>query len=297
MAVPQRLTYCLCKFRWKVEKKSARNIVNCTRTTKALSFKRSLLHSHNKYATKASTNPDINPLKTLQPYMAVPIIPPEEVLFDPTVDEIEEGKKLFRKRHGHDIKFLKSALYTRQLPQYDLPEVAFVGRSNVGKSTLIRAILGEVADINVRISSKPGHTKTLNFYKVGEALSLVDMPGYGYHMPEHFRDSAEEFLKSRRNLKITYLLVDGKVGMTGLDRAFANKLSELGIKFCIVMTRIDKTRQSNLLKNFLSVVEYRKQATFCFYQPFLVSAFTREGIALLQTFVGYVTGNLKIQGL
>ena len=56
-------------------------------------------------------------------YSAVPIIPPEEVLFDPTKDEIEEGKKLFRQRHGHDIKFLKSALYTHQLPQYDIPEV------------------------------------------------------------------------------------------------------------------------------------------------------------------------------
>lgn len=229
--------------------------------------------------------------------MAVPIIPPEEVLFDPTKDEIEEGKKLFRQRQGHDIKFLKSALYTHQLPQYEIPEVAFVGRSNVGKSTLIRAILGDVADIDVRISSKPGHTKTLNFYKVGQALSLVDMPGYGFHMPEHFRDSAEEFLKSRRKLVRTFVLIDGAQGITSNDVIGLEMMEEFGIPYVIVMTRIDKTRQSNLLKNFLSVVEYRKQATFCFYQPFLVSAFTREGIAVLQTFVGYVTGNLKIKGL
>lgn len=291
--IKSRSLHCLCKLNRDCAVDTHRNL-QCVRD---------LLRSHvtqhqhrERHLSKPADQPVINPIKRLQPFMAVPVIPPDEVLFDPSQEEIAKGEKLFHPDHKHKIEFLKSALYTEHLPQHDIPEVAFIGRSNVGKSSLIRAILGEV-DINVRISSKPGHTKTLNFYQVGRELSLVDMPGYGYNMPKHFADSVEVFLHSRRNLKMTYLLVDGKVGMTSLDEEFANKLTEFQVNYCIVLTKVDKAIQSKLLKNFLTVLKYREQANFCFYQPFLTSAYTRDGISLLQTFIAYVTGNISVEGL
>lgn len=292
-AIKSRGLHCLCKVNRHSSLDTSRN-THCVRYL-LLRCVRQHLHPE-RGMLRPANQPIINPVKRLQQFMAVPVIPPDEVLFDPSPEEIAKGEKLFRPDHKHKIEFLKSAVFTEDLPQYDIPEVAFVGRSNVGKSSLIRAILGEV-DIDVKVSSKPGHTKTLNFYQVGKALSLVDMPGYGYNMPQHFSDSVEVFLHSRRKLSRSFVLIDASQGITNNDKIGLEMMEEFKIPYVIVLTKVDKAVQSKLLKNLQTVLKYREEANFCFHQPFLTSAYTRDGISLLQTFIAYVTGNVSIEGL
>ncbi|KAK3599938.1 hypothetical protein CHS0354_012582 [Potamilus streckersoni] len=248
--------------------------------------------------TSNDRSPVLHPLKVLQPHVAVPLIPESSHLFDPSNEEIIGAQKIFIPMQKGSIRFLKAALYTEQLPEYDLPEVAFIGRSNVGKSSLIKALFAAAdEELKIRTSKTPGQTKTLHFFQVGDFFSAVDMPGYGHNMPAHFIDSAEKFLKTRRNLQMTFLLVDGKIGMTPLDVKYFETFEGFNIHFCIVMTKIDKAVQSILVRNLMSVIRHREKSSFCFPQPFLCSSVTGDGLALLQAFIAYVTGNMQIKGL
>ncbi|KAI4806001.1 hypothetical protein KUCAC02_010593 [Chaenocephalus aceratus] len=97
------------------------------------------------------------------------------------------------------------------------PEVCFIGRSNVGKSSLIRALFSLTPEVEVRVSKTPGHTKKMNFFQVGRAFTIVDMPGYGHRSPKDFVDMVEPYLFTRENLVRTFLLVDGSVGLQPPD--------------------------------------------------------------------------------
>ncbi|KAL3880417.1 hypothetical protein ACJMK2_032657 [Sinanodonta woodiana] len=254
--------------------------------------------SQNLSTRSSDRSPVLHPLKVLQPDVAVPLIPEGSHLFDPSNEEIIEAQKIFIPMQKGSIRFLKGAVYTEQLPEYDLPEVAFIGRSNVGKSSLIKALFTAADDeLNIRTSKTPGQTKTLNFFQVGNFFSAVDMPGYGYNMPAHFADSAEQFLKTRRKLCRTFVLIDATTGVTRVDNIGLDMVEEFGKPYVIVMTKIDKVVQSVLVKNLMSVIKHRETSSFCFPQPFLCSSVTGDGLALLQTFIAYVTGNVQIKGL
>lgn len=237
-----------------------------------------------------------NPLDRLQQFVAAPLLSEKEHIFRPSVKEITRAQRLFVPGPNHKIEFLKSALFEEHLPDYELPEVAFIGRSNVGKSSLIQMLLSKT-DVSVRVSKNPGHTKLLNFFRLGEKLTLVDMPGYGYNMPEHYAASVETFLSSRKKLTRTFILVDSTVGITENDIIGLNMLEEFHISYVIVMTKIDKRRPAQLLKSFMQVKQFRDKTQHCFQQPFLVSSVNGDGIPFLQTFIAYVTGCLAIQGL
>ncbi|KAH3834001.1 GTP-binding protein 8-like [Dreissena polymorpha] len=264
--------------------------------------------SFNKHSTHGNINSGItppkfisqhtislNPLQNLQKHVSVPILPADKISFSPTEDQIYQGHKLFIPSVTHKIEHLKSAVYEDQLPEHDLPEVAFIGRSNVGKSSLIKAILGEAPEARVRVSKTPGHTKVLNFFTVGKQLCLVDMPGYGFHMPEHYEKSVEGFLSSRKKLSRVIFLVDGTVGVTPTDVTGLNMMEEMSLPYIIVLTKIDKSKPAVLLKNFMSVRKYIDQLPACLQQPFLVSSLTGEGVELLQAFIAHVTGHLDVR--
>lgn len=182
-------------------------------------------------------------------------------------------------------------------PDLRRPEVCFIGRSNVGKSSLIKALFSLAPEVEVRVSKKPGHTKKINFYKVGKHFTLVDMPGYGYRAPEDFVDMVETYLKERKNLMRTFLLVDSVVGIQKADSIAIEMCEEFALPYVMVLTKIDKSSKGHLLKQVLQIQKFVDTKTQgCFPQLFPVSAMTCSGIHLLRCFIADITGNLKTTG-
>ena len=151
------------------------------------------------------------------------------------------------------VEFLKSAPALQFLPDPEHPEIAFCGRSNVGKSSLLNALTGRRAI--ARTSVTPGRTQELNFFEVGEptVFRLVDMPGYGFakappKVVEKWRNLVREFLRGRVPLKRTLLLVDSRHGVKDVDREMMRMLDEAAVGYRIVLTKADKIKASELAK-------------------------------------------------
>jgi GTP-binding protein len=142
-----------------------------------------------------------------------------------------------------EASFLKTATEKRQYPDLQLPMIAFAGRSNVGKSSLINSLLKRRG--LARTSSRPGHTQAINFYTVGERWLFVDLPGYGYaRAPKQVKATwgpmIEEFLSSNPWLRLTILIVDARHEPTELDLIMRDFLLHYEVPFQVVATKSDK---------------------------------------------------------
>ncbi|XP_002716748.2 GTP-binding protein 8 isoform X1 [Oryctolagus cuniculus] len=217
-------------------------------------------------------------------------------VFDPSLEDLARAESFFTASPRNRIEYLSSAVRLDHAPDLPRPEVCFIGRSNVGKSSLIKALFSLAPEVEVRVSQKPGHTKKMNFFKVGKYFTLVDMPGYGYRAPEDFVDMVETYLKERRNLKRTFLLVDSVVGITKTDNIAIEMCEEFALPYVMVLTKTDKSSKGHLLKQVLQIQKFvNMQTQGCFPQLFPVSAVTHSGIHLLKCFIANITGNLDSQ--
>jgi GTP-binding protein len=159
--------------------------------------------------------------------------------------DLEAGRKLF----ARECRFIAGVTTVEAMPPPELPEIAFAGRSNVGKSSLINALTGRVA--LARVSHTPGRTQQLNFFDLGGRLSLVDLPGFGFAKTARRRVRGwtgliERYLRGRPSLRRVCLLIDARHGPMAPDRDFMAKLDEAAISYQAVLTKADKLKPAEL---------------------------------------------------
>lgn len=177
--------------------------------------------------------------------------PDNEPLFDEAA--LEAGRKLF----AQSCDFMISAASQAQLPKTGLPEIAFAGRSNVGKSSLVNALTGR--STLARTSRTPGRTRLLNFFDLGGRLVLVDLPGYGYAQAAKSEVRAwtgltRDYLKGRAELRRVCLLIDARHGLKAGDRDVMAELDTAAVIYQAVLTKADKVK-GPALKGTLQAVE------------------------------------------
>ncbi|MCG8685463.1 MAG: ribosome biogenesis GTP-binding protein YihA/YsxC [Desulfobacterales bacterium] len=177
----------------------------------------------------------------------------------------------------HGVEFVKSAVKPAHYPEYDFPEIAFAGRSNVGKSSLINTLIQRKG--MVKTSSRPGCTQLINFFLVNDDLSFVDLPGYGYakvskKVRAQWQPMMENYLSTRENLLGLILLIDIRRDARKEEFDMASYLESQGLPYLVVLTKADKlskTKQAKRMDAICSQLNRDKNGVILF------SAKTRQG--------------------
>ena len=198
----------------------------------------------------------------------------------------EAASRLFSGR----VEFLLSAPQLKFLPEPTVPEIAFCGRSNVGKSSLLNALTGRKAI--ARASVTPGRTQELNFFEVGDPLQfrLVDMPGYGFakapvKVVERWKNLVKSYLRGRQVLARNLVLVDSRHGLKDVDREMMTMLDEAAVGYRIVLTKTDKVKASDLERVAGKVAEEARKHPAAYPELHLTSSEKGMGIAALRAAV------------
>lgn len=189
-------------------------------------------------------------------------------------------------------KYVGSFPSEKSCPQTELPEYAFIGRSNVGKSSLINSLCGR--NQLALTSKKPGKTQTINFFEINESWFLVDLPGYGYAkisktQRQSWKKMVEGYLIKRRNLQCAFILIDGTIPPQKIDLEFMDWLGYSRIPFVIVYTKVDKVKNEELVTENISriqgaILEYWNELP----QQFITSANEKRGREELLQFINDV---------
>ncbi|NDE91142.1 MAG: YihA family ribosome biogenesis GTP-binding protein [Alphaproteobacteria bacterium] len=184
--------------------------------------------------------------------------------------------------------FAAGAPTPESLPRENFPEIAFIGRSNVGKSSLVNALTGK--NMLARVSNTPGRTQQLNFFRLGDRMMLVDMPGYGYAKASKtaiydWNCLIDAYLKDRGNLKRLCLLIDARHGVKENDREFMHRLHVYAVPFVVIITKTDKIKKSEIEAVKESVEAEIKKIATAWPKAFLTSAEKGLGIEEVRLFL------------
>ena len=205
---------------------------------------------------------------------------------DETAELAEEAARLFSGR----VEFLLSAPQLNFLPEPDAPEIAFAGRSNVGKSSLLNALTGRRSI--ARTSVTPGRTQELNFFEVGDPTQfrLVDMPGYGFakapvKVVEKWKQLVRTYLRGRAVLKRTLVLIDSRHGIKPVDAEMMTMLDESAASYRLVLTKADKIKASELAATLAGVEAEARKHPAAFPQIHVTSSEKGMGIPELRAAV------------
>jgi GTP-binding protein len=212
--------------------------------------------------------------------MAAPeaVHPPEAA---PDAAAEEAGRRLF----AGACEFVAGAAAETALPLDGLPEIAFAGRSNVGKSSLLNALTGRTT--LARVSHHPGRTQQLNFFDLAHRLMLVDLPGYGFAEAskrdvERWTQLIHRYLRGRASLRRTLLLIDARHGVKVPDRPLMTLLDEAAVSYQVVLTKIDKVKPAELAERVAAIAKELADHVAAHPAIHLTSAHDGIGIAALR---------------
>ena len=201
------------------------------------------------------------------------------LLKEPSETEIEDGRKFFA---GQNI-FLKGVVATSGLPQPDRLEVCFAGRSNVGKSSLINAVTDRKN--LARTSNTPGRTQEINYFSIDDKIYLVDLPGYGFAeapltVVKQWQDLLKSYLSGRQTLRRVFVLVDSRRGIKAVDQEILKLLDKAAVNFQIVLTKVDKVKDSefdSILKSLSDILSSHPAAF-----PEIIATSVNSGFGISQ---------------
>ncbi len=208
---------------------------------------------------------------------------------------IEPGRKLF----AGPCDFYFAAAKSDGLPPIERPEIAFAGRSNVGKSSLINALTGRSS--LARTSNTPGRTQELIFFDLGDRLTLVDMPGYGYAAVSKDKSSAwgalaRDYLRGRPTLMRAFVLIDGRHGLKDSDEETMKRLDASAVSYAIVLTKRDEVKKGDQAARIEATLEALRKHPAAYPEAFFTSSRTGEGIPELRAHVARLLAERGAEG-
>jgi GTP-binding protein len=199
-------------------------------------------------------------------------------------DWSEAGRRLFAAK----CEFIYAAARADGLPPVGAPEIAFAGRSNVGKSSLINALTGRAS--LARTSRTPGRTQELIFFDLGGKARLVDMPGYGYASVAKAKSAswgelARDYLRGRPSLVRVFVLVDGRHGLKESDHETMRALDAAAVSYAVVLTKGDEVKPSERSARIAATLEGLRKHVAAYPDALLTSAHTGEGVGDLRAHI------------
>ncbi|OAC98883.1 hypothetical protein MUCCIDRAFT_115129 [Mucor lusitanicus CBS 277.49] len=219
-----------------------------------------------KTAFMAAVTKAINVAKDKQKYKLVAFPEPPPV----SPEQLADATRLF----ARPVNFIQSISKAEQAPETSKPEVAFVGRSNVGKSTLINNLTNNSR--LVKTSNRPGHTRLLNFFDVGRQITLVDMPGYGFKSKEEWGDLILEYLSTRKQLKRLFMLIDPVAGLKETDMQLMSHLDKQALSYQVILTKRDRLSKEAFAASKAEIEKYLVENAICCYPQLLVTGKQRS---------------------